>query len=387
MREVNKKMSEEREVLSQVVDPRAGLFPAYESGAAVLREIVGYFVGDFSIITDIAIESLASSGFFETLKGEARIERGDVQYIVGKFAKLNKITLTNKNILLLYKKGWRSKQSKLIVFPLKYATEVLIAEGTKRMVKTKEGRIRFEKEAVYVIFQVSQKGQDKLHYFSLALSVDNPWIWTKAIERVIGLDLTKTKAKEKVCRIVNVAVQGRRYAHVLCFTQKRMIVSKYLTRSLLGRILLLIPLPVIGFLLFLLSALAVVGAIGLRVSFAEILSNLEFQLIFISGPILWGVFLFSMKILRRRRLRSIIESPPKILLESNALNFEIPYGDVTQVKVKDHGRFSRPFPRCARVEITAKNGKHDFKIMKKAQFLDFMQLIQRFLPERKILME
>ena len=125
-------IEDETELLSQVSDPAAGLFPSYTNAAENTKSFVGHFTGDFSMISDSAIQILLSSGFFKTLEKEAQIKQGDIQNIVGKFVKLEEIILTNTNILLLCKKQWRSKEHKLITIPLKYATDVRLDEGRKR---------------------------------------------------------------------------------------------------------------------------------------------------------------------------------------------------------------------------------------------------------------
>ena len=322
-------MSEERELLSQVVDPRAGLFPAYEAGVSTLKEIVGQFVGDFSMVTDIAIEVLASSGFFKTLKEEAQIEAGDVQHIVGKFVNIDQITLTNKNILLLYKKGWRSRQSELIVILLKHTKEVLIAKGPKRMIKTKERRIKFEKEAVHVIFQVPQKERAVSYCFTLSLSVDNPWMWTKAIERVVGLVSPKFEGKERVCGMVRADVVDRGYTpgfleglyvHELCFTQKRMIFTPFIQGSLrrkrVGLALLMIPgVILLSFSIFTLF-LANFGLLR-GWSASRLLAEISFLIILIPGILLTFIPIFGRRFLRRRRFKRLFLSVPQNILDTN----------------------------------------------------------------------
>jgi hypothetical protein len=218
---------EEYELLSQASQPYAGLFPGYESGANALDNLVGHFVGDFSAITAGMISGFIRAGFLKTLEEKTEVKQGDVQHIVGKFAKLKEITLTNKKILLLYQKGWFSKKNKLIVIPLKYATDVRIAEGKKRMVVTEKRSMGLELDSVYISFQLTEKEQDVTNCFDLALSVDKPWIWTKAIERLLGLG--SRQEKEKTCRVVNTA-QGFNY-HVLCITQKRLVSTKFFKGS------------------------------------------------------------------------------------------------------------------------------------------------------------
>ena len=74
--------------------------------------------------------------------------------------KCKRITLTNENFYLFYTKGFRSKQKKLIVIPLKYAKDIR-TQGI------------FRKE-VFVSFEVPQKEEKKSMFFDLVLRVFFP---------------------------------------------------------------------------------------------------------------------------------------------------------------------------------------------------------------------
>ena len=373
------KISEEYELLSQASQPYAGLFPGYESGANVLKNLVGRFVGDFSAITDGMISGLISAGFFKTLEEKAEVKQGDVQHIVGKFAKLKEITLTNKKILLLYQKGWFSKKNKLIVIPLKYATDVSIAEGKKRIVVTEKRRIGLELDSVYISFHMTEKEQDVTKCFNLALSVDKPWIWTKAIERLLGLD--SRQEKEKTCRVVNTAPNVFNY-HVLCITQKRLVSTKFFKRSYFA---ITIPtlIAAVGLLFIPLMAIFVTAIGGIRGWTVPMLfTDSLFLALFVPGATLFLIGYFGANFLRKRRYKHLTESEPQTLLDTESKSFEIPYSEITQVKIK-----KKRLGRAQKVEITTQNETKTIRFAKRTELSSFRQVIQRFLPERKITLE
>ena len=375
-------IDDETELLSQVSDPAAGLFPSYSNAAENTKSFVGHFTGDFSLISDSAIQILLSSGFFKTLEKEAQIKQGDIQNIVGKFVKLEGITLTNKNILLLCKKQWRSKEHKLITLPLKYATDVRLDEGRKRVAKTEEGKLGIEKDSVYVTFKVSQKGEDELGCFNLGLSVDNPSLWSKSIERVIGLDMLKIAGPEKICANVDIGVKGIRSVCELCFTQERILVSKLWNKLPVGQIVLLASLAAIGILLALFSVLSVLPALAYNQFYPETALWLT------SGIIMISISFGSARFLKSRKLKKMLEASPESILEKDKDSFEIPYGDIVQVRVIRKGFGSKQFGgKVADMDILTESKKHEFFFGSEMQLTDFLRFVNRVLPERKIMLK
>lgn len=375
-------MQHETELLSQISDPAAGLFPGYTNTAENTQSFVGHFTGDFSLISDSAIKILLSSGFFKTFEKETKIKQGDIQNIVGKFVKLKEITLTNKNILLLCKKRWRSKEHKLITIPLKYATDARLGEGRKRVVKIGEGKIGIEKESVYVTFQVSHKGPEEQEFFNLGLSVDNPSVWLKSIERIIGLDMTKVTGPEKICSNVHIGVEGSRSGYELCFTQKRIIISKFWNKLPVGRLALVAFLSMIGVLL------TILGGLSAFLGFVYHQSWQETAFVLTSGAILTSSSFGSARFWKKNRLKKLIESSPESIFENDKDSFEIPYSDIIQVRVRRKGFGSKQFGgKIANMDVLTENKKHEFFFGDKMQLADFLRFINRVLPERKIITE
>lgn len=149
----------ERELVTQKFG-KAGLSFKSGRGALILKEIFGHFLGDILFFTDVAVDGLVESSFLESIEGEEKIVKGAVEDITNKTMGMQRITLTNENFYLFYTKGFRSKQKKLIVIPLKYAKDIR-TQGI------------FRKE-VFVSFEVPQKEEKKSMFFDLVLRVFFP---------------------------------------------------------------------------------------------------------------------------------------------------------------------------------------------------------------------
>jgi hypothetical protein len=231
---------------------------------------------------------------------------------------------------------------------------------------------------------LTSKEQDVINCFNSALSVDKPWIWTKAIERILGLD--SSQVKEKICRTINTAIKGRRLPQVVCITQKRLVITRFLNRSLLKRMIALIALMMPGyFILFIALFALVLAGSGLLLygwTMPRLLADMSYLAFFISGILLTFVPFFVAIFLKRRRYRNLAESEPQNILDTESTSFEIPYSEITHVKIN-----KKRFGRVQKVEVATKNGIEIFKIAKRYELLSFIQLIQRFLPESKIIME
>lgn len=339
-------MAQERKLLSQK-NAKAGISPKYGSGAKILKEITGVFLPDLAAaITDGAIDGWVQSGFIRTFKEEAQVEQGEIGDLVGKFVKMTEITLTNQNLFLLYKKGFRSKQQKLIVLPLRYAIEV-----------ETQGIIGKE---VQVNFEVPQKGKSEPQRFNLGLGVKHPETWVGTIDQAI-LEILPMPTKEKILRSIEVS-RRRSGQHVLCFTQKRVIVARTQMSWLLA---LLITISV-SFGAFFLAMGLVLAPDYPR----ESPIFLTIGLILTAGPI---SITFSLTKWRFKKLR---ESPPESVLTANKKNFEIPYHDITRIEMKK-GRIIVPI----KIKIITNSEEHEFALGKK-QLERLVRFIRSVIPDK-----
>lgn len=341
-------MPQERKLLSQK-NARAGISPQYGPGTKILKEITGVFLPDLAAaVTDGAIDGLVQSGFIRTFKEGAQVEQGDIGDLVGKIAKIIEITLTNQNFFLLYKKGFRSKQHKLIVLPLRYAKDV-----------ETQGIIGKE---VRVAFEVPQEGKSKPLCFDLSLRVKHPETWIGAIEQAIR-EILPTPLEEKVLCSIKVSRRGR---HALYLTQKRVIVART-TISWLSMALVLVS-AVFG----LFSLLAGIDAY-MHPSESRALALTLFTIgsILVGGPL--SIALSVMK----RRFKKLGKSPPEDVLTANKKNFDIPYHDITRVEMKK-GKIGFPH----KIKIITDSEKHEFSIIGKKQLERDVGFIRSVLPDK-----
>jgi len=361
-------VSQERKLLSQVQPVKAGLYPSPEPRAEALKGIAEWFVGDLNIFTDLGIDVLVLSDFLKTLKEESQVEQGDIHDIIRKTVKMKEIALTDQSFHLLYEKGFTTKRQKLIVIPLKYAVSVRTEEEHKRRVITEDGRMRLERDSVYVAFEVPKKG-GKPKRFDLALVVNDPEVWVETIERAISKFLPPAPRVERVLGAIRVAKRLGRFE--LCFTQKRMIVANTVV-SLKWRLLVgIIVVPVI----FLLLVTLLVGiVVGYRASDYPTLSLFVLML-----SMLVVVPLGSLRHANKQKVKRLRELPPKSFLTDDNKNFEIPYRKITLLEIK---RGILGFPHTIR--ILADNEKHKFGIIGKKQLSNQIRLVRRILPEKKL---
>ena len=100
-------MTAERELLSAKYG-RAGLYFEEPLGAFIIKEVVGYFLRDASFLTDAAVDSIVKNSFIKTVTEEGEVVQGDVRDIANKSIRMQRITLTDQNFYLIYKKGFRT---------------------------------------------------------------------------------------------------------------------------------------------------------------------------------------------------------------------------------------------------------------------------------------
>jgi hypothetical protein len=173
----------ERELLTQKFG-KAGLSFKSGLGALIIKEVFGHFLGDASFLTDGAVDGLVENSFIKTITEEKQVVQGDVGDIANKFIGMQRITLTDQNFYLFYKKGFRSNQIKLIVLPLKYAKDVRT-----------QGIIGKE---VHIAFEVPWKEENKTVFFELDLGVFGADMWMNTIKCAISeplLDTTEEKIR------------------------------------------------------------------------------------------------------------------------------------------------------------------------------------------------
>jgi hypothetical protein len=313
----------------------------------VIKEIFGYILGSLAILTDVAVDGLVEDGFLKTIKVGAQIEQGDLEDIVNKCIKTTEITLTDQNFFILYKKGFRSKQQKLIVLPLKYARDART-----------QGIIGKE---VVVTFEVPRKEKTETISFNFALGVQNPQVWVNTIKYAIAAT-SLTTLEEKALGTIEIAKRGK---YGLYFTQKRVIVAKsHLSFKWLA---LIIPAIIVG--VFLLFAMPIAFLAGYRGSDISIYIGIGLTLTFV--PYLQ--FQSSM----RRISKKLSKLGPEEILRDDKKNFEIPYNDITRVELK-HGRSNK-------IKISTKSENYDFGIMNKELFNYQKLLVRLVLPENKLI--
>lgn len=355
-------------MLSQVQPVKAGLYPSPEPGAEALKNIAEWVVGDLNILTDLGIDVLVLSDFLKTLKEEAQVEQGDIHDIIKKTAKMKEIALTDQSFHLLYEKGFITKRQKLIVIPLKYAVSVRTEMEHKRWVRTENGRMRLERESVYVAFEVPKKG-GKPKRFDLALIVNNPEAWVETIEHAISKFRPPTPRVERVLGAIG-AQKGLARRYELCFTQKRVIVAKIMVSLKWLLLTFIISVPA-G--LFFLAALLTTIVEG---PFAEAPIFLMITLFLFLVPPTMGRYA------NKQRIKRLRKSPPKSILADDKKNFEIPYRKITLLEIKK-GIWGFTLHK---IKILANSEKHEFGIINKKQLSNQVRLVRSVLPEKKLVL-
>lgn len=161
--EAQKAVSEE--VILREIYPDAAVSLKPRRGRA------GRFLRGFSLLLGgLVLRSLQTRSFLKSV-GEGEVESGDIKDITDKQVKLRELTLTNQNLLMLYRKGRIRKRDNLIAIPLKYATSV-------------EEKGRFKK-VISVGFEVLSE-REKPVYFDLTLNVKNREVWMRELGILIN---------------------------------------------------------------------------------------------------------------------------------------------------------------------------------------------------------
>ena len=115
-------MSEPEERIIRTGTATVSLRPKRGLGGKFLRAFGGRIV--WSLQTRAATKSLKESELSKFFGGWAGVEPGDIKDITDKIVKVHALTLTNKNLFLLYKKGVVRKKDLVIILPLEYAKSV-----------------------------------------------------------------------------------------------------------------------------------------------------------------------------------------------------------------------------------------------------------------------
>ena len=131
--------------------------------------IAGHFMRGFFRYS--LLGQLFVTPFTESLK-QTSVEAGDVKDAMDKVLKLQELILTNKNLILFYRKGLVSKKDKVITLLLEYAKEAI---GKKRLTT------RF----INVNFLVPSK--EKPVEFELRLiGLKDPDMWLRELNRIVS---------------------------------------------------------------------------------------------------------------------------------------------------------------------------------------------------------
>lgn len=161
---------EERKILSTTEKAYVGLYPKHSLGYSIAKFAAGRVLGVVPrFFTMKALDSYSKSGFFSAVREGSQIDPGEIKDIVEKTVKLTELTLTNKNFLFLYQKGFFSKKQKLIALPLEHAKTVTSHKN----------------KSLTVGYEVPEEGKSKTKRFELQLSVNNADNWANEIQGLL----------------------------------------------------------------------------------------------------------------------------------------------------------------------------------------------------------
>jgi len=157
----------EGKILSQR-DPKPTVMLAVKRGlGSSLAEVLVLFVGGR------IGRALFETPFVKALQQEGAVEAGDMKDVTGKFLKLEELALTDKSIVMFYKKGTISKKDKAIALPLQYAESAEVQSG------------RIGGKSLGINFSVP--GEKKPIEFVLAVTrIKEPERWLREINRIIS---------------------------------------------------------------------------------------------------------------------------------------------------------------------------------------------------------
>lgn len=135
----------------------------------------GMFLRGFSLILGGAVlRHFQTSSFLKSFKTEDA-EAGDIKDIADKALKLRELTLTNKNLVMLYRKGTLRKKDKMIGLPLEYAKSV-----------EEKGRMR---KFLQVRFEVPSEEKKPIN-FDLKIWVKRREVWLNELSRIQPVPIT-----------------------------------------------------------------------------------------------------------------------------------------------------------------------------------------------------
>lgn len=132
----------------------------------------GKFLRGFSWIAGgLILRHFQTSRFLKSFK-KGEVEAGDIKDMADKVLKLRELTLTNKNIVMLYRKGTLRKKDRLIALPLEYAKSV-----------EEKGRMR---KFLQIGFEVPSE-EEKPVNFDLKVWVNRREVWLDELSRIISM--------------------------------------------------------------------------------------------------------------------------------------------------------------------------------------------------------
>jgi hypothetical protein len=322
-------------------------------GAWIMKEVFGYFLGDASFLTDLAVDGIVKDSFGKTITQEGEVVQGDIMELANRSIKMELITLTDQNIYLFYKKGLRHKKTKLILVPLKYAKDAKV-----------EGALF---KQVVVSFEVPNKKKSKATSFDLKLSVSSPHTWVNMTKCAISKPLLDT-TEEKVIGCIDIFKSRAR--HGLYFTKDRVIVAKYGISRLW--FLWIAPMIFVGMLFLGLSPLAF---------FSPKYGFSVFSQALIIGILLTVVPFLVFQVADSWKYKMLLKLGPDDVLGNDKKNFEIPYSLMKQAELKKGGTLS-----CNKLFITTNSEEYQFDIMNK-KLLDYhTSLIKWLLSKSKLIL-
>jgi hypothetical protein len=117
------------------------------------------------------VKSLRESEVLRHTLDGREVEYGDIADITNKVVIAQPLTLTNRNLIVSYKKGLMKKKNSVVIIPLEYAVFV---QETRRPSKHLE--IRFE---------VSRKGRDVVFFDLWLMSLSDRQAWLDKLNQLI----------------------------------------------------------------------------------------------------------------------------------------------------------------------------------------------------------
>jgi len=159
-------MAEEKILSQRDPKPTAILAVKRGLGGSIAQVLVFFAAGR-------AGRALFETPFVKALEQQGVVEAGDIKEIIDKIVKLEELALTNKSVVMFYRKGTISKKDKAVALPLQYAESV---EEQRSRIGGKSLRIKF-----------SVPGEKKPIELVLGLGpIKEPEPWLREINRIIS---------------------------------------------------------------------------------------------------------------------------------------------------------------------------------------------------------